>query len=322
MALHDEPESAEALAGRLAAAFGGEDPAATIRALSEARLAEDELTPAERYEVGRLLAQIGDQRPGVGLRNGLPDIDWVAIPSGQVLMGSDPARDPDSVEREQPQHRLTLAAFRIARYPVTVAQYAAFVDAGGYGQRAYWSATGWEAKGEATHPQIGWDDATLNAANQPVVGVSWYEAQAFCRWLGERLGQPVRLPTEAEWERAARGDDDRRYSYGDDFDATRGNSAESGIGHVCAVGLFPRNASPFGVLDLSGNVFEWTSSRLQAYPYVADDGREDPDRPGSRVFRGGAFSAPAKMARAAFRSHFYPHASYDWVGFRLCAEVG
>lgn len=314
-------QAVESVANSLASALGGEDAEATVRAVIADRLAEDTLMPDERAEIGRLLAEMGDTRPGVGLVGGLPDLDWCDVPAGDVLLGSDPASDADSKEREQPQHRVAVGAFRIARYPVTVAQYAAFVDAGGYREPSYWYAAGWDALDGATAPRLGWDDGRFNGPNQPVVGVSWYEASAFCRWLSAATGQPVRLPNEAAWERAARGDDGRRYPHGDDWTPASGNTAESGLERPCAVGLYPQAASPFGALDMAGNVFEWTSSLLRPYPYDATDGREDAERPGSRVFRGGAFNAPAAMARAAFRSHFYPHAYYDWVGFRVCADA-
>lgn len=270
-------------------------------------------TPTERAALGRLLARVGDPRHGVLT----PDVDWVDVPAGAFVMGSDPAADAEAKDREFPQHTLDLPAFRISRYPVTVAQFARFVDDEGYAKAEYWSALGARWKGEHTHPEIGWDDAALHVANQPIVGVTWFEAQAFCRWLSTKLGISVRLPTEAEWEKAARGTDGRIYPYGSQLDVSRFNHSEAGIGAPCAVGMFPANASPYGALDMCGSVFEWTSSLLRDYPYAPDDGREDPERSGSRVFRGGAWNTPASMARSAFRSHFYPHGAYDWVGFRL-----
>jgi formylglycine-generating enzyme required for sulfatase activity len=278
-----------------------------------ALLEDGSTTPTERAALGRLLAQLGDPRPGVLTR----EVDWVDIPAGGFTIGSDLSADPEAKDRELPQHLLDLPAFKISRYPVTVAQYAQFVSDNGYAKNEYWLEHGARWKAERTHPDIGWDDPAFNVANQPVIGITWFEAQAYCRWLSAQLGTPVRLPSEAEWEKAARGTDGRIYPYGSELDESRFNCDSTQIGAPCAVGLFPANASPYGALDMCGNVFQWTSSLLRDYPYDAADGREDPNRNGSRIFRGGSWNVPAVLSRSAFRSHFYAHGAYDWVGFRV-----
>jgi formylglycine-generating enzyme required for sulfatase activity len=284
--------------------------------------------PAEWAETGDTLARLGDPRPGVGLRpDGLPDIVWCEVPEGSFLMGTREQairalRERYGgrralYEREVPQGELTLPAFQIARYPVTVAQYSAFVEDGGYTTQRHWTEAGWawREKEGLTGPETFGPSSDL--PNHPVVGVSWYEAVAFCRWLGELGGQEVRLPTEAEWERAARGTDGREYPWGDEFDATRCNVDDTRIGSTSPVGIFPGGASPCGALDMAGNVWEWTSSLSKPYPYQAGDGREDSEAEGSRVLRGGAFSYSQDVARCACRYNGHPDSQWLYDGFRL-----
>jgi formylglycine-generating enzyme required for sulfatase activity len=305
------------------------------------------LTPADRAEAGQTLGVLGDPRPGVGLRpDGLPDIAWCEVPAGLFLMGSDKARDPDAYDAESPQHEQPIPdAYRISQYPITNAQFAAFAGAGGYAELIYWR----EAKevGVWSNDQVkAWNDdepraapydfgVPFNLPNHPVVGVTWYEAVAFCRWLTERLReageigpeQGVTLPTEAQWEKAARGEDGRIFPWGDEFDAAKCNMGETGIGTTSTVGMFPTGASPYGVQDLSGNVWEWTQSlwgeewdkAAFKYPYDPKDGREDIDAPAGvrRVVRGGSFSFIRYFARCAGRYRFNPDFRYRFFGFRL-----
>ena len=184
----------------------------------------------------------------------------VRIPAGEFLMGGDPAQDRDAMRIEEPQHTVTLADYFLARTPVTNAQYEAFVLDSGHSPPTHWK------KGK---PPRGRGDP-------PVVRVSWYDAADYCRWLSEATGRPYRLPTEAEWEKAARGTGGGIYPWGDTWDAKRCNTKESGSGDTTPVGAYPRGASPYGLMDMAGNVWEWTSSRLWDYPYQAGDGREDP----------------------------------------------
>jgi iron(II)-dependent oxidoreductase len=186
--------------------------------------------------------------------------------------------------------------------------------------------------------------------NDPVVGIIWYEALAFARWLTETLRSKqllpdqyeVRLPSEAEWEKAARGgvqlptapligpvvatpeitlrqnDRPRRvYPWGDQPDVDRANYDESKVGIPTAVGTFARGASPYGAQDMSGNVWEWTRSVYQPYPYDPQDGREQLDSKDTRVVRGGAFSNPEGYARCAYRNLNDPDGRFDNLGFRV-----
>jgi formylglycine-generating enzyme required for sulfatase activity len=306
------------------------------------------LSPIERAEAGNVLAQLGDPRFREDAWH-LPDeplLGFVEIPRGAFQMGSDKRRDGMAYDDEQPQHPVTLPAYCIARYPVTVAQFDAFVDAGGYRAARYWleaEAAGlWDGgqfKGryddEPRDRPVGYGEP-FNLPNHPVVGVTWYEALAYCRWLTERLrewvqtperlaalvreqGWQVILPSEAEWERAARGGDGRVFPWGEDADPNRANYGGTGIEATSAVGCFPGGASPYGVEDLSGNVWGWTRSHWRDYPYGPADGREDlrvsDDVP--RVLRGGAFFNYRWSVRCAYRRRNGPYNRYNYVGFRL-----
>jgi formylglycine-generating enzyme required for sulfatase activity len=166
-----------------------------------------------------------------------------------------------------------------------------------------------------------WNDESFNNQGQPVVGICWHEAWAYCAWLSEQTGQVFRLPTEAEYEAAARGREGRKYAYGEKFDGARSNTFESHIRRTTPVGIF-RNATPEGVLDLSGNVYTWASSVYQPYPYVASDGREDLDRAEEpRVVRGGSWDNVRNFARAAFRDFSGPAVRFNLVGFRVVGVV-
>jgi formylglycine-generating enzyme required for sulfatase activity len=141
---------------------------------------------------------------------------------------------------------------------------------------------------------------------------------AYCRWLAEKTGKPYRLPGEAEWEKAARGADDGRiYPWGNSWDAGWCNASEGGKGGTTPVGAYPQGASPYGLLDMAGNVYEWTLSLYRRYPYRWGDGREDPYADGSRVLRGGCWDKGRRSARVSSRIRSRPgHWSYT-AGFRV-----
>ena len=294
------------------------------------------LPAVERAAAGVALAHLGDPRPGVGVRvDGVPDIAWCDVPAGTFVMGS--VDDRLSVwGKETPQRRVTVPAFRISRYPITNAQFAAFVAAGGYSQRRFWqeaeNASVWQS-GRVK----GWLDeewritpydfgAPFHLSNHPVVGVMWYEAVAFCHWLSERIGYTIRLPSETEWEKAARGFapnnaeglDGRTYPWGDEPDPDKANYSDTGIGTTSAVGAFPAGASPYEVLDLSGNVWEWCGTGWQeSYEdYQADLGVSS-----AAVLRGGAFYDLTRYVRCAVRYGNNPHDRNDLVGFRVACGV-
>ncbi len=250
-------------------------------------------------------------------------MEFVEIPRGNLVMGDKRLRDAS------PQHRVELNAFAIGKYPVTNGEYAEFIAAGGYADESYWTAMGWKWMrgriGQEPAPGF-WHEPRLNQARYPVVGVSWYEAVAFCNWLSEHDNARYRLPSEAEWEYAARGENDaRNFPWGEKFERGRANTAEAGFGGTTPVAHFPAGASPFGVWDMAGNVFEWTLSKwgsnwqaLQfVYPYRIEDGRQDIESSGARVMRGGSWFNPYPEAMCAYRSRYLAGSRGSNIGFRV-----
>jgi formylglycine-generating enzyme required for sulfatase activity len=170
--------------------------------------------------------------------------------------------------------------------------------------------------GRQTQPDY-WNDDAFNNPAQPVVGICWYEAWAYCTWLSAQVGQTFRLPTEAEWEAAARGKGGRRYAYGDKFDASRCNTFESYIRRSTPIGVFPGGETPEGLVDVTGNTWDWTSGLYQPYPYNPMDGREKVNAEGRRVACGGSWFGNRGVARAAFRYRNPPDFRNLVLGFRV-----
>jgi formylglycine-generating enzyme required for sulfatase activity len=285
------------------------------------------LAPPERAEAGQALGVLGDPRPGVGLRSdGLPDIVWCEVPAGPFTMGS--KDDPDAYDWESPQHEQPLPYdYRISKYPITNDQFSAFVQQdGGYDNPGYWTEAGWQWRegSDVTEPET--YGGVYDLPNHPVVMVSWYEALAFCRWLDEQLhqrgelskGEHVTLPTEAEWEKAARGTDGRRYPWGDEPDSNRANYGDTGIGTTSAVGIFPGGQTPYGCLDMSGNVWEWCRTKwLDNYEGYEEQANHDPEGTSSRVLRGGAFDTDRRGVRCTYRYRLDLHYHFRLYGFRV-----
>jgi formylglycine-generating enzyme required for sulfatase activity len=171
-------------------------------------------------------------------------------------------------------------------------------------------------------PPAFWDDTWAGDERLPVVGVSWYEALAYCRWLAAVMGRGYRLPSEAEWEKAARGTTGRTYPWGDQFDPGRCNTRADGPGRTLPVGGHsPGDESVYGCGEMAGNVSEWTQSLFQPYPYDAAGGREALEAEGPRVIRGGSWFKPKLRARASARGMNDPFFVDNDVGFR-CACTG
>lgn len=184
----------------------------------------------------------------------------------------------------------------------------------------------WYPDGEVYREPRFWQDSRYNNPSQPVVGISWFEALAYCAWLSAQTGQEIALPTEVEWEAAAGGKEGRQYPYGSEYDVTKGNTFETHIRSTTPVGLFPEGKTPSGLYDLSGNVWEWTTTIWGAsynepdftYPYSATNGREDlQNGTARRVVRGGSWSSHQFNARTASRRGDDPAARYNYSGFRL-----
>lgn len=258
-----------------------------------------------RVAAATALATIGGQRFW-SLPYGEPD--WVEIPGGKFVMGST-IDDPVAHEDELPQHELHLELFWIAPVPITNAQYELFAQATGYGVPEHWQ-DGRVPRGREGHP---------------VIGVAWQDVASYCRWLGRMTNRSVKLPSEAEWEKAARGTDGRIYPWGDRYELGRCNDRELQLGITTPVGIFPEGSSPYGVLDMSGNVWEWTRSRYCTYPYKPGDGREERGREvqqGSFVLRGGSFIEGRARLRCATRNSDSPHFRFDLInyGFRVAVS--
>ncbi|MEI7645832.1 MAG: SUMF1/EgtB/PvdO family nonheme iron enzyme [Chloroflexales bacterium] len=262
----------------------------------------------------------------------IPLPDWVPevveVPAGSFLMGSTDQQIADEVSQgadssiadEKPQHTLTLPTYWIGKTEVTNAQFRPFVEGDGYTNQTYWDSAGWQWRTEQKRTKPGcWSDATWNGDTQPVVCVTWYEAMAYTRWLSAQTGQTFNLPTEAEWEKAARGPDGRIYPWGNTWQAGRANSSEAGIGKTTPVGQYPSGASPYGALDMAGNVWEWTRSEYRPYPYNPTDGREDLHELTKKLFtlRGGSYYNERTYVRCGARAWFNLYGGNDFVGFRV-----
>lgn len=253
----------------------------------------------------------------------LAAIEWVSIPEGTFLMGStseeaeaayeDAKLRSSMLERhtfdaELPQHQVYLSAYEISRYEITNAQYRAFIE-------ATHRPTPRGHNGEET-----WADETLNGDTQPVVGVTWFDAQAFAEWIGGSL------PTETQWERAARGTSARTYPWGDTPPKARqhANFARR-YNRPVSVGQFPKGESPDGISDLAGNVWEWCLDEYSstAYQRGSSDVPKDPlnlrfrDVLRARVIRGGAWDVGRAFLRSGLRFKFYPLDSTHTIGFRV-----
>ncbi len=238
--------------------------------------------------------------------------EMVLVPAGAFEMGS-----AEGAADERPPHRVTLAAFQIDRVPVNNTQFTEFLEA--LGPRApdgarYFDEDDPDARIRRHGGRWRTDDGF---GAHPVVEASWLGATAYCAWRGKRL------PSEAEWEKAARGTDARRFPWGNDPpDETRGRFA-AGWNETTPVGRYPRGASPYGVLDMAGNVWEWVSSAYRAYPYSATDGREDPTPGPIRGTRGGGHDSPAAHLTATQRGlgvSRNPAAGHHNIGFRCANE--
>jgi formylglycine-generating enzyme required for sulfatase activity len=234
--------------------------------------------------------------------------EMILIPAGEFLMGSDPNVDKKAFDAEQPQHTLYLPDYYMAKTPVTNAQYAAFA----------------QATDKTWQPPTGTQD-------HPVVQISWHDAIAYCHWLSGVTDRAYRLPSEAVWEKAARGTEGLIYPWGNRWDKTRCNTYEGGPDDTTSVGAYPGGASPYGLLDMAGNVWEWTLSLWGKdwekpdfkYPYKPEDGRENLEAENKfyRVLRGGSWYDDLFDARCALRVRNYPNDGSFSRGLRLVSPI-
>jgi formylglycine-generating enzyme required for sulfatase activity len=279
--------------------------------------------------------------------------NYLLVPAGQFSMGDnyDEGSYDNGIPRERPVRIVYLDAYYIGEFEITNGEYAKFLDDGGYDNKDYWESGGFRS---ATKPKY-WMNEEFNGGglsgneNFPVVGVNWYEASAYCSWLSAKTGANYRLPTEAEWEKAARGGDhldgdesaqvpnpihQRRYPWGNEIDGSYANYLDSGDPYdnrLTPVGYYDgslqddfqtnSNASPYGAYDMAGNVYEWVSDRFQVYPEGAVENPQGPEWGSGHVIRGSAFLYETFKQRSAYRGAYYPSFRGEYIGIRCIREV-
>ncbi|WP_420628289.1 SUMF1/EgtB/PvdO family nonheme iron enzyme [Candidatus Leptofilum sp.] len=294
------------LAGEMAAVVGknalqmddvGQELLPRLQEMLAALLDGGRLTVQQRAAAGSALAVLGDPRPGV---------------CSKELLMLPVITEPESFTLREKDETVTLAPFAIAKYPITNAQYRLFMADGGYSGewRNCWSDEGWgwkEREGWA-EPRY-WHNGELNQANQPVAGVSWYEAEAFCNWLNQVINDGYRLPTEAEWELAAGHTDDRNCPWGAEWQMDLANTYEARLRQTCAVGMFPAGKAVCGATDMAGNVWEWMNSWYD-------------EKKVRRVLRGGSWRNLQDDAQVGIRDRINPHSRSRSLGFRVVSPIG
>jgi formylglycine-generating enzyme required for sulfatase activity len=383
------------LAGRCLDEAGVEKPEGVTERVRDDLLADlynPDVHLRARLQAGFTLGRVGDPRFEAreigGVRVILPQM--AAVPGGVYPIGS-AEDDPDAYDQEKPRHTVELSPFEIGRWPVTNAEYACFVEAGGYKDEQWWetelarrwlrgedvtggqmsrwiemwqfmqSNADWRKAFESTgayspenlkqleqiaewkedelKAQLGqafanksrerpqwWDDADYTNPSQPVVGVTWFEARAYCAWLSAVAGRAYRLPSEVEWEAAARGLPSPAsgggaggggYPWGNEWDADKANTIEGRVLKPSPVGAYGAagGVGPFGAEDQAGNVWEWTGSLYLPYPYAGE--RENPEEEGERAVRGGSWNDSRTLARCAYRGRDVPVNFDNLVGFRV-----
>ena len=291
------------------------------------RLFGDEVgyeTTALRASVSLALGRLGDPRPAIIS----PMPETITIPPGRFVMGNLAGTVVHLSSLQTGTYEQSCDGFAISRYPITNAQFAHFVESDGYTASAdrYWTPAGlgWKDAYEIREPAY-WHDAMWNGPAQPVVGVSWFEAVAFCNWLGERTGRICWLPSDKEWEYSARGSDGRAWPWGEEWVTYAANTIEAGLQKTTPAGLFDRFSSPFGLGECAGNVWEWCSSEFRGYgPYADGDGRESADGVMPRVIRGGSWLNGRDHARCSNRDHYSPGgpAFRPWLPDQGCGVAG
>lgn len=329
-----------------------------VQALHDILIDMAQVDVPQRATAGVGLARLGDPRPAV---LDVDEMPFCFVQAGPFLMGSG-GEDAQAEDREKPLHEVDIPYdYWLGQYPVTQAQFGVFVQAGGYKEPAFWpeaAADGYWQNGSFRDRQTPYEfGEPFDLPNHPVVGISWYEALAFTRWLDRRwrekgwlpAGWRAMLPSEAEWEKAARGGleipkeplattlpqrvigasvlvnlrpnplPQRLFPWGSGINPNQANYDETGINSTSAVGCFDSVESAYGCLELSGNSYDWTRSVLQDYPYDAQDGRENlgAGRNNPRVLRGGSTGSYSRWLRCAFRYGYLPLLDLWYNGMRL-----
>jgi gamma-glutamyl hercynylcysteine S-oxide synthase len=288
------------------------------------------LDPQKKRHTGAQTAATGGPALLTG-RNDYAPGDMIPVPAGAFQMGA--VWNEFAYDNELPAHEVHVPAFKIARCPVTNEEYASFIAEGGYKRREFWSEEGgahreqegwdaplyWRREGAGWRERAMFEEAEMRPRH-PVTGISWYEAEAYARFAGKRL------PTEAEWEKAASWDEGKkrrlRFAFGDRVPAG-GQVANFGsrFWGTTPVGTFPEGASPYGCLDMTGNVWEWTGDKFEGYagfkPFPYPEYSEEWFDGDHRVLRGGSWATRAPLLRTSFRNFFRSHFRIAFAGIRL-----
>ena len=270
-----------------------------------------------RLKTAALLGEVGDPRL-LNPQTGDAPLGgyWCPIDAGPFWFGDD--RQAAALRQVSLPY-----TYRVGRYVVTNAEYRRFIEAGGYQQQQWWTENGWEWKGSRTQPYY-WESASYNQPTQPIVGISWYEAAAYCLWLTATgraarwlpASDMIRLPTSLEWERAARGTDQQRYPWGDDVpDTERANYTDTGIGRPTPVGCFPAGAADCGALDMAGNVMEWMSTPNAAPGQVKPE--EDFTQSTGILLSYSGFADASEYLCCGSRFGDIPYGGYFYWSFRV-----
>src|SRR3954447_1887594 len=315
---------------RLETFRGADDPFDFAMVVSHEQQHDETMLQALQLRTGPPLLGTGTPLPAG--RPGLAGTS-VLVPGGSFVLGVDAADEPFSLDNERPAHTVDVPAFRIGRVPVTNAEYAQFVDDGGYATRRWWSDRGWEHRATAAleRPQFWGSDVTRTRfgvfeelpPDEPVQHVTWFEAEAYAAWAG------ARLPTEVEWEKAAAWDPAtgrrRRFPWG----AAEPTPALANLGGAALrpapVGAYPAGASAYGVEQLMGDVWEWTSSDFRPWPGFTPMLYADYSAPffggDYRVLRGGSWAVGASVLRPGFRNWDHPIRRQVFSGLRLAFDA-
>lgn len=288
--------------------------------------------PDQRPNCKAIVATILQKKAQLKLPGTHP-IDIIYIPDGKFLLGSNRKQDTSAFPNEAEQHECDIPEYFISRAPITVAQFEAFIQATGYQttaeRRGFCHLSWW---GEKQAAGLNWR-IPPTPPDHPVTRVSWIDATEFCVWASKVTGHVVRLPSEAEWEKAARGTDGRLYPWGNThpdskycnfgYSTNRTTPGLMTAGTTTPVGSYsPMGDSPFGCVDMAGNVWEWTNSLYKPYPYKHNTNTQDAlDDKHNRVVRGGAFFSQAKYLRVATRREMEPNRAFHGIGFRVVVLI-
>ncbi|MCP5048815.1 MAG: SUMF1/EgtB/PvdO family nonheme iron enzyme [bacterium] len=266
----------------------------------------------QRFEAGEILGYLGDRRIEI------QSPSMVLVEAGEFIRGGEGHR------REKPVRYIYLDEFEIGTFPVTNLEFKAFMVDGGYASGTYWTTEGWKwLREENISEPESWHNRQWNGLNFPVVGVSWYEASAYAKWISIKTGKNFALPTEAQWEKAARVNKGLNYPWGNEFNKKFCNSSESGLKRTSPVGIFPKGVSFCGCQDMAGNVWEWCADWYDD-DYYKGSPQKNPQGPlkgSGRVMRGGSWNFTHVYCRAAFRGWNLPADRFVLIGFRLLRSL-